>query len=93
MSASRIYARARRSKLWDILTADEQCLLYDPVTDADFEAWSLPVPVGNIPLPWRTRGEFMLAVFFDYEKTAKWCVTRNTEDLISVLTDQEHPHH
>lgn len=58
-----------------------------PVTESDFKAWGLRMPTNGVPLPWRTKGEFMLAVFFEFEAVQAWC---NAQVSWFEFLDQHH---
>ena len=85
MSGSVCRSGAHRSQLYEAYTPHERSRLHMPVLNSDFEAWGLPVPSHGTPLPWRTRGEFMCAVFFHYEDTRDWCLEVTSDTFSSRL--------
>lgn len=83
MSATTHQGQAERDQLLNACTAQEISQLHMPVLDKDFQDWRLPVPTSSTPCPWRTRAEFMIAVFFFYEETEAWCRENSSSNWIA----------
>lgn len=84
MSATIHESQAEHDQLLNACTPQEISQLHMPVRFSDFAAWGLPVPASSVPWPWRTRGEFMLSVFFDYEAASDFCWRNSTRGFLNM---------
>ena len=87
MSASIDQRHAQADQLRQAMIPQEISQLHMPVLDQDFRDWRLLVPRQGIARPWPTRGEFMCAVFFNYDATKEWCRVNSEKFWRDLLID------